>query len=142
MGKVLIIKDADFSENGIQVGDSIDIASLITLNRGYNAVGQSTTNNKVANTSLFDLSSYIAQGYTHIIAKALLPTRDKQCMRVQNADGTLNYQPYRVYTENQIIIPLSSDMPYLRYSISRTNGDFTSSTYSANLLVKLILVKY
>lgn len=142
MGKVLIIKDADFSENGIQVGETIDIASSITLNRGYNVNGESTTNNRVANTSLFDLSSYIGQGYTHIIAKSLAPTRDNQCMMVQNADKTLYNQPYRVYTENQIIIPLSSDMPYLRYSMSRTNGDFNNSTYSADALVKLILVKY
>jgi hypothetical protein len=142
MGKILVIKDADFSVNGIQVGDSIDIASSITLNRGYNVNGASTTNNRVANTSLFDLSSYIAQGYTHIIAKSLIPTRDEQCMVIQNADRTLYNQPYRVYTEEQIIIPLSSDMPYLRYSISRTNGNFFNSTYSADALVKLILVKY
>lgn len=141
MGKVLIIKDADFSENGIQLGTSIDIANTLTLTRGYNMVG-TAGNGRLATEPNVDLSSYISQGYRVLVAKIKAPSTHNQCLQIQNASGTQIVRPTNVYTGNDIAINLDANLPYLRYSTAKVSGDYTSTTYSADSLSEIKLIKY
>ena len=145
MGKVLIIKDADFSENGIQLGTSIDIASTITLTRGYNVNGQagsSVANARTGVVTPIDLSSYIAQGYSVLTAKISAPLLHQQCLQIQDSSGTRIVRPESSYTTNEITINLDASLPYFRYSTARISGTYASETYSASALAEIKLIKY
>lgn len=141
MGKLLIIRDADFSANGIQLGESVDIANTLTLTRGYNMVG-ATGNGRLATEPNVDLSSYISQGYRVLVAKIKSPTVHNQCLQIQNASGTQTVRPSSAYTANDIAIDLDANLPYFRYSLSKVSGEYASATYSADSLAEIKLIKY
>ncbi len=141
MGKVLIIKDADFSANGMPLGTTIDIASTLTLTRGYNMVG-AAGDNRLATEPNVDLSSYISQGYSILIATIKSPTVSLHCLKMTNAAGTQEVRPSASYTTNELKVQLTSELPYLRYGTSKITGTYSSASYSADALAEIKLIKY
>jgi hypothetical protein len=147
MGKVLIIKDADFSENGIQLGTSIDIAGNLTLRRGYNingAAASGVANARLATEPNVDLSTYISQGYTRLVAKMKTPydSFHNQCIRITNADGTRNVTPSASYTADMLSVQLDPELPYFRYSTRILTGTYNNETYNAGTFAEIKLIKY
>ena len=144
MGKLLVIKDADFAINGMNLGTSIDIAPDITLTRGYNVNGETSyvPNKRLGTASPVDLSNYIAQGYRTLVAKIILdPTVHNQCLQIQNADGSVTERPSQAYTGNDLIVALNPNMPYLRYSTAK-DADYYAATYLASTFAEIKLIKF
>lgn len=142
MGKILIIKDADFSANGIQIGNTVDIASGITLTRGHNISGSTTNKKRMGTASHIDLSSYISQGYTTLTAIVINTSMNNQCLKMDNSDGTQSFQPESGYVAENITVTLNPSMPYLTYSMARMDGNDYATSYSASQVAKLILSNY
>lgn len=142
MGKLLVIKDADFSANGMALGEQEDIASTITLTRGYNVNGPTTFNSRLGTADKLNLSSYISQGYTRLVATLLSPSAHSQCLKMVNSDESQEIRPSASYTTEPLSVDLTSSMPYLRYSTSKTSGDYSATSYNASTLARIVLVKY
>lgn len=67
MGKLLVIKGADFSENAIENVLNVDIAPFITVSKYYNrGVYSQGDPNRMGTVESIDLSEYIAQGLSII----------------------------------------------------------------------------
>lgn len=144
MGKILIIKDADFSVNGMSLGEQTDIASTITLTRGYNVNGATTNqpNTRLGTANIVNLSSYISQGYTKLVAVLLTTGAHLHCLKLTNADESQQQRPSEGYVADNLSIDLTSSLPYLRYSTSKVEGTYGSATYTASALARILLIKY
>ena len=148
MGKVLIIKGADFSANGMQAGTITDITSLFTLTKNYNfggAMSSGATNyNKTLNlVSPVDLSAYIQQGYT-----TMLLTRVSQesphSIAACNCDSSRgNRSPQTpAYTTGTYTLQLNASLPYVLIGVLRTDGNtYGSNSYAASAIMTVQLVK-
>lgn len=148
MGKVLIIKGADFSENGMQSGTITDITAIFTLTKNYNFGGQMSSSapnyNKTLNlVSPVDLSTYIQQGYTTMIltrASSESPHTIAAC----NCDSSRgNRSPATpVYTTGQYTLQLNASLPYVLIGTVRTDGNvYGSNTYAASAIMTVQLIK-
>lgn len=137
MGKILIIKGADFTQNGISIDvqSSIEIGGNITLTKGYDISGNSSSGSYLANVDKYDLTQYIAQGFNHIRSTMLI-TNQQQCLELSNLDGSSYVRPENNYVGTVIESPIDISKPYLRLSTKRT-GSYASQTYQADAIVKI-----
>lgn len=146
MGKVLIIKGADFSVNGIPMMQPIEIADTITLYRGYNALGEMESTNPTKNKRVgvqipIDLSSYINNGYRGVkftLTNSLTHMQFIAFCEDVNRDNRYNVTP--AFTYDEVITPIDATRPYLIIVMKRNNDDdYISESYNASTLLSIEL---
>lgn len=149
MGKVLIIKGADFSANGMQAGTIVDItASCGTLTKNYDFNGAISSGNAYYNKSLnfvspLDMSSYIAQGYTQIIAtKVSADSPHLIAIKFCDANRANQIPADMTYQQGPITLTFDASRPYLLIGTRRNDGNtYGSNTYAVSAIFKIEIVK-
>lgn len=143
MGKILIVKGADFSENGMQIDfnlQPIQIDGEITISRNYDVSGASGAGDgSLANITKFDLTEYINLGYNKITATLKSPGLMIQCLELSNLDGSSYVRPETEYVTTVIETSIDISKPYLRYSTQRPGSTYGSSSYLASALATITL---
>ena len=146
MGKILVITGADFSENGIRVGETLDITSQFTLTRAYNFAGEDSSSDKNKYLNLvtpFSLSSYISAGYTQVTIKKVSESSPHSiAMAFCNSSRGDLTPPSPTYGTASVTVDLNSSVPYLLVGAYRNDGStYGSATYAASAIMIITLYK-